>query len=72
MTRVTVSQAVGAIRNETTIECITTVLMDCTKAVMAEAYAELTGGKYCGSLNSRKKAELAAEIAQWILREAVQ
>ena len=67
MTRVTVSQAVGAIRNETTFEGITTVLMDCTKAVMAEAYAELTVGKYCGSLNSRKKAVLALEIAYKVM-----
>ena len=67
MTKLTVTQTVEAIRNETTVEGITTVLMDCTKAVMAEVYAELTGGKYCGSLNSRKKAVLALEIAYKVM-----
>ena len=68
MTKLTVTQAAGAIRNETTAESITAVLMDCTKAVMAEVYAELTGEEYSGSLNSLKKAELASEIAQLIQR----
>ena len=55
MTRVTVSQAVEAIRNETTADGIKVVLMGCAKTDMVKIHDELTGTQYGYSANSKKK-----------------
>lgn len=67
MAKMTLTGAVDVIQKSTTSESITALLMECTKAVMTEAYAELTGERYSGSQKRNKKADLAAEIAQRIM-----
>ena len=68
MKKLTVAQAIEAIKVEPTTESIEAVLMQCTKADMVRVHDELTGHAYGQSVNGTTKEVLASYVA-WSIQK---
>ena len=68
MKKLTVTQAIEAIKAEPTTEGIEAVLMQCTKADMVRVHDELTGHAYGQSVNGTTKEVLASYVA-WSIQK---